>query len=395
LTIEKLIDKVLTRYPTKWYPTFPSHDRPADSVSLKVSFRAVFRELIANAADASAKCVKIHIATSPSTEPTQAHLSLPSLNYVRHHNVVRRIVVHNDGRPFTEEDWNRLTSIADGNPDEESIGMFGLGFYSVFGYSDEPIVYSKSQTLMFKWKGKKLCYDLATLRPEQRINDTRVEMEYKDTAAKIPNLVELGQFLAASLASVPLLRIELWLNDCNVLSLSTNMGNSPIARTADIMKDTEHMEIQQVTTRIMQIHGTWLDAMYEEPKLPPSVQAVMPVGSGRLQALVPAGPESFRINAQVYLISTRLEGAGSPVASLDGQYFPVREHLPAERNSSNTDVLHPVVSRATVSLRATTANVYTRISGELASGIRKATKAKLVVVELVGLQALFIPLVNI
>jgi len=41
---------------------------------------------------------------------------------------------------FQEEDWKRLRNIAEGNPDEQKIGFFGVGFYSLFSITEEPFV---------------------------------------------------------------------------------------------------------------------------------------------------------------------------------------------------------------------------------------------------------------
>jgi hypothetical protein len=42
---------------------------------------------------------------------------------------LQTIVMKNNGKPFSDEDWIRLCKIAEGNPDEDSVGCFGVGFY--------------------------------------------------------------------------------------------------------------------------------------------------------------------------------------------------------------------------------------------------------------------------
>jgi len=103
-----LIDKVLARYSGEW---------------------TTFRELIQNAADASAKKVIIKFETSPSaTVPTpQSNDSSVRLKHVLLHHTLQRLLVTNDGQPFTEHDWGRLKRVAEGNPDETKIGAFGVG----------------------------------------------------------------------------------------------------------------------------------------------------------------------------------------------------------------------------------------------------------------------------
>lgn len=84
-----LVDKLLARYKGEY---------------------TVFRELIQNADDAKAKSVHI-IVKSPKDAGAKT------------------IIVKNDGLPFSEADWNRLCKIAEGNPNEDSVGCFGVGFY--------------------------------------------------------------------------------------------------------------------------------------------------------------------------------------------------------------------------------------------------------------------------
>ena len=62
-------------------------------------------------------------------------LEIPTAKYTR-------LSVSNNGDIFSEGDWDRLKRIAEGNPDEEKIGAFGVGFYSVFSTCDEPMVTS-------------------------------------------------------------------------------------------------------------------------------------------------------------------------------------------------------------------------------------------------------------
>jgi hypothetical protein len=92
--------------------------------------------LIQNADDAKAAEIKIKLYRSNKTKPV--------------------LVVQNDGEPFTETDWKRLIKIAEGNPNEEAIGCFGVGFYSVFSITENPIVSSNGQNLVFVWKDDQL-----------------------------------------------------------------------------------------------------------------------------------------------------------------------------------------------------------------------------------------------
>ncbi|KAI0083802.1 hypothetical protein BDY19DRAFT_975723 [Irpex rosettiformis] len=137
-----LIDKVLARYSEEF---------------------TVFRELLQNSDDASAKAVEIHFDTEEYVQRTkegdkggegsegQSVTPLPDLKKV----VVHQWTFKNDGMIFRDEDWNRLKKIAEGNPDEEKIGAFGVGFYSLFSVTEEPFVTSGGQWMGFYWKDKK------------------------------------------------------------------------------------------------------------------------------------------------------------------------------------------------------------------------------------------------
>ena len=59
--------------------------------------------------------------------------------------------VWNNGRAFTDADWQRVRKIAAGNPDEASVGLFGVGFFSVFALTDAPEIHSGGARLRFTW----------------------------------------------------------------------------------------------------------------------------------------------------------------------------------------------------------------------------------------------------
>jgi HSP90 family molecular chaperone len=102
-----LIDKVLARYSGEW---------------------TTLRELIQNAADASATKVVIRFETLPSsTVATPSGTDdVEQLKHVVLHHTLRRLVVSNNGQAFNTNDWARLKRIAEGNPDETKIGRISL-----------------------------------------------------------------------------------------------------------------------------------------------------------------------------------------------------------------------------------------------------------------------------
>jgi hypothetical protein len=60
------------------------------------------------------------------------------------------IFLHNGTRAFSEDDINSITNIGDSNKTKNKIGKFGVGFKSVFAYTDTPQIHSKSVSFQIK-----------------------------------------------------------------------------------------------------------------------------------------------------------------------------------------------------------------------------------------------------
>ena len=116
-----LIDKILARYSSDF---------------------VVCRELIQNADDARATsfCFELTCQSNGSRRETFDN------------SIITEIRAVNNGVPFTEDDWKRVASIAEGNTNMESVGQFGVGFFSVFSFSEEPIIASGKQYMIFTWR---------------------------------------------------------------------------------------------------------------------------------------------------------------------------------------------------------------------------------------------------
>ncbi|KAI8854648.1 hypothetical protein BC829DRAFT_379352, partial [Chytridium lagenaria] len=146
-----LIDKILARYSAE---------------------NTIFRE------------AQIHFKTGEQLiKPTSSFLDL---FYKRTNPTVVAVTYKNNGRPFSGDDWNRLRKIAEGNPDEQKIGFFGVGFYSLFSICEEPFFWEKGDQLFTKKeKSKKKILHLGR---------------------QAPNVVDFGRFLASSLTFTKSLR---------------------------------------------------------------------------------------------------------------------------------------------------------------------------------------------
>lgn len=137
-----LIDKMLARYCSQF---------------------VVFRECLQNADDAGATECTLDFQMDEGSS-----------------NIVQEIVITNNGRVFGEKDWTRLTRIAEGNPDENTVGMFGVGFYSVFSLCEEPIVVSGSDCLVFAWDDCQLVTYSKKLPANKRGTTTSVNMKMRE-----------------------------------------------------------------------------------------------------------------------------------------------------------------------------------------------------------------------
>ncbi|CAD6935683.1 unnamed protein product [Tilletia controversa] len=165
-----LIDKILARYAAEW---------------------TVFRELLQNADDAGATECHLRFeskqyheykqrkalaaAPSHSDNPTAASATADGepaggadTSFATAHGApneppqldldakLHSWAFANDGMPFRTEDWARLRRIAEGNPDPERIGAFGVGYYSVFSICENPMVSSGGEIMGFFWDNDSL-----------------------------------------------------------------------------------------------------------------------------------------------------------------------------------------------------------------------------------------------
>ena len=337
-----LIDKVLARYSGEW---------------------TTLRELIQNAADAQATSVQIKWETLPSTQVPLPQTTDRSelLKHVITHHTARRLLVQNNGQPFTKTDWGRLKRIAEGNPDESKIGAFGVGFYSVFADCEEPFVSSGSEAMAFYWKGNALFTRKLQLPPEQSSSDTAFVLDYRNATSPLPNLLSVSQFLATSLTFVALQSIEFWIDDYKVLSLQKKSSPSAeITIPRDIESRTKDglMSLASVDRSSAQIDATVMGAVGWKSQTQSANKNNESFYFGSSAPEVPSLRNFF----------SRLTSSSTPSGSRSKA--TKEERAPQEAVSEDLTA----TTTSSIFLRVTSALVRTQVSASFASELERATK---------------------
>ncbi|KAK4179518.1 hypothetical protein QBC36DRAFT_72684 [Triangularia setosa] len=332
-----LIDKVLARYSGEW---------------------TTLRELIQNAADAQATTVKVKFETLPSTSVPLPQTTNQSelLRHAVQNHTLRRLVVQNDGQPFTKTDWARLKRIAEGNPDETKIGAFGVGFYSVFADCEEPFVSSGSEAMAFYWKGNALFTKKYSLPQEQVTKDTAFVLDYRNTTTPLPNLLSVSQFLATSLTFVALQNVEFWIDDWRILSLQKKSSPSlgvPIPRDLETRAQGGLMKLKAAGRMSTQIDGTFMSVIGWKP------QAVASNRNNEQHASELPSLRNF---------FSRLTSATSQ-AGLRGKSAR-EEQVVQDTIAEDLTAL----STSTIFLRVTAATIETNVSASFSAELERATK---------------------
>ncbi|KAF8972951.1 hypothetical protein BDZ97DRAFT_1778504 [Flammula alnicola] len=345
-----LIDKVLARYSGEF---------------------TVFRELLQNSDDAQSEAVEIRFETQAFlARKTKDHDAenaetisgsdgqLPDLKTTH----VHQWTFKNNGITFREEDWSRLKKIAEGNPDEEKIGAFGVGFYSLFSVTEEPFVTSGDQWMGFYWKDKK---DQLFARRGQLPDGedpgtkswTSFAMALREPAP-IPIAFDFTRFLASSLTFMRYLReVSVYFDDKQLVKLNKAAG---LPRDLGIPKGLNNrspsgiMTVDSIQSTPLYIQAqvmTWIYTSGTEKKRllpPPKVNA----------ATKPSIGGSF---------------FSSLFSSLSGNATPQQSVTPAPPPVPKV-VNHLAVNETSVSLSIYSASIQVRLDKKLSSEINRSTK---------------------
>ncbi|CAF2075938.1 unnamed protein product, partial [Rotaria magnacalcarata] len=194
INIRRLIDRILTHYSSDF---------------------VVFRELIQNADDAGA--TSFHLEIKCDTSPA----SSAEMNF--NNRTITEIRAINNGHVFSTADWQRVATIADGNIDPESVGQFGVGFFSVFSYTEEPIIVSGKEYMIFIWQDNKFLQTLHhKLLVEQQTNTTSIILKMRDKyILRIESILDNSRITNEDVPTINLTQLKAYF--AKALSFTRNM----------------------------------------------------------------------------------------------------------------------------------------------------------------------------
>ncbi|PWN24508.1 hypothetical protein BDZ90DRAFT_244782 [Jaminaea rosea] len=245
-----LVDKLLARYASEF---------------------TVFRELIQNADDANASCCQLKLESVGYSPSSPSPTPLPNLRAP-----LSKWIWRNDGWPFRDQDWARLRRIAEGNPDPDRIGAFGVGFYSLFSICDEPVVASGDELMGFFWKNGG--DSLFTRRAKNPGSDeekapsgngwTSFFMTLREPAPLPDSVLSLARFLATSLTFTSKVRtVELWLDGVRLCRVAKSLESTPrpmvMPAHLNAYSPEKMMRVERLEGQAMQIDVEALALVWE------------------------------------------------------------------------------------------------------------------------------------
>ena len=278
------------------------------------------------------------------------------------HSTLRRLLVSNDGLPFGDNDWGRLKRIAEGNPNEDKIGAFGVGFYSVFADCEEPFVSSGKKAMAFYWKKDSLF--TKQIQVPEGTPDTSFVLDYRNNTSPVPSLVSLCQFLATSLTFVALKKVELWLDGWKIISIqkkASPSSNVPIPKDVETITKERLMRVESLDRESIQMSATFMNVVGWRPSASTSV------------------PKSSAFGETTYgrhvTEPTSLRSFFSRLTSSSSQQT-LKSKAAQEAKAFQEIILEDLTKETTanVFLSVTTASIRTSVSPSFATELERATK---------------------
>ncbi|KAH7882874.1 hypothetical protein F5I97DRAFT_1930497 [Phlebopus sp. FC_14] len=331
-----LIDKVLARYSGE----FTGEELP------------VFNAM--NSDDARSSSVEIRFETAAylrrkeQKDEGTSPLALPDLKATP----VTQWTFRNDGITFRDEDWTRLRKIAEGNPDEEKIGAFGVGFYSLFSVTENPFVSSGGHGMQFYWKDNKdqLHVRRGDLPSKGNVDPwTSFEMTLREPGP-IPPAFDFMRFLASSITFMIYLKeVGVFFDDYRIGHLKKSPGPSKSMDLPKGLKRSSNLNIMNI--KGIQSHPIRIKAEV--------MHAVYVVGTERhpvIAGVEPRKPRGGFFSSIVSAFTNHPSQAESP---------PLPPHPPKDPTE-----LHEM----SVTLTIFTAEVEVKVDRKLAAELVRSTK---------------------
>ncbi|KAF8513724.1 hypothetical protein BU17DRAFT_95084 [Hysterangium stoloniferum] len=327
-----LIDKVLARYSGEF---------------------TVFRELLQNSDDAASKAVEIRFETKEYLNGTKTDTPATVIKQIDLKQPVHQWTFRNNGIVFREEDWSRLKKIAEGNPDEEKIGAFGVGFYSLFSVTEEPFVKSGDKWMGFYWKDKK---DQLFARRGDLPDDiedtyrqwTTFEMELRE-AVPMPTAFDFVRFLTSSITFMAHIEnVTVWFDGHRLANVTKDKGVSkqmPVPSSLRSKSDAGMMTMKTVKTTSLNISVEVMRLVYtggSEKRPPPRAahappESIKPANTGFFSSLFSSLGGSSGASPTPPSMAVPLS---EPVVEVD-QTTPISSHVVLSVFSGEVDVTLP------------------------------------------------------
>lgn len=405
-----LIDKVLARYSGAF---------------------TVYRELLQNSDDAGASTVEIRFKSTPELQPVlQQGSSLPPLAEVP----TSRVEFKNDGAPFNQDDWARLRKVrglqkwysllllllltctifdmirlqkeilvrfwihlaclatpahadpigaflllACGMADEQKIGAFGVGFYSLFSLTEEPLVSSGDSAMVFLWKKDQLYVRQGsnTNADKDRTDQGRPWTTFDITlrqAEPMPQPEDFCRFLADALIfTVRLRSLRVYMDDHCLCDLNKKTAPPQSLRAASNI-NLRSMPLKMLTVKSVDVAHVQIDARVmkwvTQPETQKARQAAAEADAYSKRTLLGGGlggASKFLQSAFGFGSSSSSKSSGKTEASSSSAAITAAAEPPP-------DLLE--CTKSTVFLRTVNGNIAVSCPRQLSNELERATKKK-------------------